>query len=181
MTTNYFANQNAPNPEQDKLRISFFLNLRRYPQFAYLKNMNARGAYPDELIRLALLGLKAEAEAEDLLRATREATLAALAHSAKMQTPKRKALSKKTRDEITRIILPPEETIIGNALEDAGERKEKHKRKENFNSHQDESEATTSSVNSPVKNLQEIPKPSPYKEISPVSPGAAHTVRSMLA
>jgi len=138
MTTNHFANQNAPNPGQDKLRISFFLNLRRYPQFAYLKNMNARGAYPDELIRLALLGLKAEAEAEDLLRATREATLAALAHSAQMQMPKRKALSKKTRDEISKIISPlispPEEIITGKILEDDGQHKQKLEEKEIFSS-----------------------------------------------
>jgi len=71
---------------QDKLRISFSLNLRRYPQFSYLRDVDGRGAHPEELVRLALLGLKAEAEAENILRATRAAGLAALMQDTQKST-----------------------------------------------------------------------------------------------
>jgi len=62
----------------DSIRISFYLNTQRHPQLAYFKGLNARGARPDELIRLAIIGLKAEEENQNLLQAARAAQLSIL-------------------------------------------------------------------------------------------------------
>jgi len=71
---------NESTEQENKLRISFHLNLDRYPQFSYFKEIKGRGAYPEELIRLATLGLQAQREQQELLRASRQATLASLSH-----------------------------------------------------------------------------------------------------
>jgi len=70
----------APAEDEDMIRIAFKLNTRIHPQLGYFKELNSRGrgACNGELVRLALIGLRAEAEEQELLRAARRANLAGL-------------------------------------------------------------------------------------------------------
>ena len=68
-------NPNPPSPDQ-QLRISFILDLTRHDELQHLKKMTAYGERPRELLRLALRGLRAEREEQELSAAARMAGLA---------------------------------------------------------------------------------------------------------
>lgn len=79
-------NPNPPAPDE-LLRISFLLDIRREPELAYLRDMHGHGDRPRELLRLAILGQRAEAEMKELLKSARAVGFANLQQVASTISP----------------------------------------------------------------------------------------------
>src|SRR5690606_6011243 len=72
-------NTDSTAPATDEqFRISFLLDIRRYPELAYLRDLTGHGDRPRELMRLAVLGQRHEAEMQEIAELTRKASMAAL-------------------------------------------------------------------------------------------------------
>lgn len=72
-------NTDSTAPATDEqFRISFLLDIRRYPELAYLRDLTGHGDRPREIMRLAVLGQRHEAEMQEIAELTRKASMAAL-------------------------------------------------------------------------------------------------------
>lgn len=74
-------NPNPPGPD-DQIRISFLLDVREGCELAFLRDLRGHGERPRELLRLAMIGLRAEAEMKEMMRTVHEANLKQLREAA---------------------------------------------------------------------------------------------------
>jgi len=85
--------QNPDTNDEDTIRISFLLNVRREPELAYLLTLEGHGDRPRELLRLAKIGYQAEREMQELSKAVRRGGIQTLASQSASASPVRKTAS----------------------------------------------------------------------------------------